>query len=51
MKLDLLLSNMVNLDSDVDFPIIDTLRTIIKLKGQEVSNIAVYRQVKTIFEE
>jgi hypothetical protein len=41
----------VSLDTKTDSPILDTLRTIIRLKGQEVSNSAVYRQVKSLFEE
>lgn len=41
----------VSLDTDTDSPILDTLRMIIRLKGQEVGNSAVYRQVKSLFEE
>lgn len=41
----------VSLDADTDSPILDTLRTIIRLKGQEVGNSAVYRQVKSLFED
>lgn len=41
----------VSLDTSADSPILDTLRTIIRLKGQEVGNNAVYRQVKSLFEE
>ena len=41
----------VSLDTDTDSPILDTLRTIIRLKGQEVGNSAIYRQVKSLFEE
>lgn len=41
----------ISLDTEADSPIIDTLRTIISLKGQNVGNSAVYRQVKSIFTE
>lgn len=41
----------VSLDTEADSPILDTLRTIIRLKGQDVGNSAVYRQVKSLFEE
>ena len=41
----------VCLETDTDSPMLDTLRTIIRLKGQEVGNSAVYRQVKSLFEE
>ena len=41
----------VSLDTEADSPILDTLRTIIRIKGQDVGNSAVYRQVKSLFEE
>ena len=41
----------VCLDTDTGSPILDTLRTIIRLKGQEIGNNVVYRQVKSLFEE